>query len=195
VFVAGVQVHACATFPFDEPSALHDLARAFRAGDEAAFEAAVALVEEALLAGIVGLDVADGRPASAVAVPGHRAGAVNGPCERLIQRLTEDLDWVRNAPGVLERIADAPEGKAGPDRNATDEAKTLRWRADGLAPDGPVILLDDIVRSGATLQAAILAAPPDLAFRLVPVAVFRAVPSTPGSGHSRTGQTGRVHAG
>jgi predicted amidophosphoribosyltransferase len=51
---------------------------------------------------------------------------------------------------------------------------TLRWHAELLPPAGDLVLLDDVVRTGATLTAAVLAAPASLGARILPLAVFRA---------------------
>jgi hypothetical protein len=130
----------------------------------------------------------------AVAVPGHHAGTGNDACTRLITRLAAAVPWLVPAPGLLERVADAPEGRTAPDRDPAAEAETLCWHLErlptgayqapiahpGSASDAsglrPILLLDDVVRSGSTLAAAIHAAPADIAARIVPVAVFRAVP-------------------
>jgi hypothetical protein len=211
--LAPLEVHACAVFASDEPEGLHALARAFRAGDPVAFDEVLGLVAGALEAGVPGL-VAGVPGVPAVAVPGHRAGSGNDACSRLIVRLAALIPWLEPAPGLLERTADAPEGKTAPGRDPAAEAATLRWRperlpagalTDGALPGralpdaigrpgaagsigqtghtGPILLLDDVVRTGSTLAAAIHAAPPDLARRIVPVAVFQALPP---AGEGRT---------
>jgi hypothetical protein len=171
-----VRVIACATFPREGASARHDLARAFRDGDEAAFDAVLALVVAVLgrPGGVLGGETAQGSVA-AVAVPGHTAGARNLPCERLVAALASRFPALRVAPGALVRVADAPAALGAAERDPAAESSTLAWRP-GLVPSAAttLLLVDDVVRSGATLAAAVLAAPPSIAPRIVPVAVFRA---------------------
>jgi len=168
--VSGLRVIACASFRRDGPSELHDLARALRAGDEAALNAVVAIV-------LVGLareapELLASTDAVLVPMAGHLAGTVSGSAARLADRLcAEGPGWV-TAPGP-ERLAEAPRAiDAGP-RDPDAEAATLRWPV--LPGGGPVLLADDVVYSGASLEAAWLAAPPALRERLVALVAFRAV--------------------
>jgi hypothetical protein len=169
-----LRVVSCARFTRDLPSAEHDLARAFRTGDPAALAVVLALVRETLAREGARL-VTPGT--LAIAVPGHAAGSVNAPCEALIAALATELPGLVPGPGVLVRVADAPEGKTGPPRDAGSEAATLRWR-DDLVPPGiaRVLLVDDVVRSGASFEAAVAALPARLAASAVALAVFRAEP-------------------
>ncbi|HEY4754397.1 MAG TPA: hypothetical protein VIH37_14030 [Candidatus Limnocylindrales bacterium] len=167
-------VVACGHFRRDVVSPGHDLMRRFRAGDDDAFEAVLALVRD----GLTRVGAAMASPDDEVLVvpmPGHRAG---DDATTALQRLAEVL--VAGRPGwragtrCLRRVADAPEGKQGGPRDAASEAGTLRW-SDVL--DGArVLLLDDVVRTGASLEAARLAAPPDLRARLIALVAFRAEP-------------------
>jgi hypothetical protein len=167
-------VLACAAFPRDDDGPLHALVRSFRDGDPDAFEAVLAIVVAALGApgGVLGAEAAG--PVAVVVVPGHLAATGNPPCERLVEALAARFPVVRPAPGVLVRVADAPMGRLGGDRDPGAEAATLVWRPRLLPPARTVLLLDDVVRSGATLEAALRSAPPDVASRLVLGAVFRA---------------------
>lgn len=190
-------IAACASFVDDGPSPLHDLVRRLRAGDTDALQAAVDLVAGALREGLPGLphvrapaiaDDTDPPPrtpafaVAAVTVPGHRAGTANVACERVLERLALTIPWLRPSPGALVRVADAAEGKRGGTRDPSGEAATLAWRAERLrSDDGPILLLDDVVRSGASIEAAITAAPAAVGSRIVPLAVFRATdPVRPG---------------
>jgi hypothetical protein len=167
-------VIACDHFQRDRESAGHDLVRRFRAGDAEAFETVLTLVRDG-----VARDAATIASASddvvVVPMPGHRAG---DGASTVLQRLAESLaagrpGW-RAGAGTLRRVADAPEGKQGGPRDAVAEAATLRWTD---VPSGVrLVLLDDVVRSGASLEAARLAASPEVRGRLVALAVFRAEP-------------------
>jgi hypothetical protein len=168
----GTPIRACASFPLDAQSDLHDLARAFHGGDEAAIDAVARLVADAVRAGVVG---PPGEvPAAVVVVPGHLPGSRNEPTLALARRLVAALGWPEPANGVLVRIVPAPAARSATERTAAEEAATLRWHADPLPVAGDVVLLDDVVRTGATLTAAVLAAPPWLRGHLLPVAVFQA---------------------
>ena len=103
---------------------------------------------------------------------GHLSGAVSGSAQRLVDRLCAAGPGWEAGEGP-ERTADAPRAlDAGP-RDRTAEAATLRWPA--VPGTGPVLLVDDVVHTGASLEAAWLAAPPPLRDRLVALVAFRAV--------------------
>ena len=169
--MTGPRVIACSVFPRDVGSPRHDLVRAFRAGDEPAFAAVAALVSDGLAREAPELD----RDAGVVAVPmpGHRTATGSAPLERLAALLASDHPGWSAMPGALNRVENAPEGKAGGPRDPAAEAATLRWSK--VPGKGPVLLLDDVMRSGATLDAAALAAPPAIRARLVALVAFRAV--------------------
>lgn len=163
------RVVAGAGFPRGEPSALHDLARALRAGDADALEAVAAVVLAGLARQAPALLAATG--VTVVPMAGHLPGEPSGASRRLAERLALDLPgWVAGAGPA--RIAVAPSAIDGGPRAPATEAATLRW--PGVAGAGPVVLVDDVVRSGATLEAAWLAAPAGLRARLVLLAAFRA---------------------
>jgi hypothetical protein len=165
-------VIACGSFRRDVESAGHDLVRRLRAGDEAAFQSTLALVRDALTREAVSIPAPDDETL-VVPIPGHRAGdgGMNG-LQRLAEAVVAERPGWRVGSRSLIRVADAPEGKQGGPRDAGAEAATLRWSD---VPDGVrVVLLDDVVRSGASLEAAHLAAPPDLRARLVALVAFRA---------------------
>jgi hypothetical protein len=167
--VSGLRVIACASFHRDGRSELHDLARALRASDETALDAVVAIA----LAGLArdAPDVAASTDAMLVPMAGHLAGTVSGPAMRLTHRLCADHPGWAAASGP-ERVADAPAAiDAGP-RGPAAEAATLRWPA--VTGTGAVLLVDDVVHTGASLDAAWLAAPPGLRERLVALVAFRA---------------------
>jgi hypothetical protein len=168
--VSGLRVIACAEFRRDSPSELHDLARALRDADETALEKVAAIV----LAGLVreAPDLASATDAVLVPMAGHLAGTTSGSALRLADRLCAHHPGWTTAVGQM-RISDAPRAvDAGP-RDPAAEAATLRWH--DIAGDGPVLLLDDVVRTGASLDAAWLAASPVLRGRLVALVAFRAL--------------------
>ena len=163
----------CIAFPRDAAGPRHDLLRAFRAGDLGAFAEVHAMVRLAVAPHAAHLF---GAGTIAVAVPGHRAGSVNAPCESLSRALAAEFPALLPGPGVLVRIRDAPEAKAGHRRDPAAEAATLSWRPS-LVPAGVrrVLLVDDVLRSGATLGAAWAAVPASLAGSTVALAVFHAM--------------------
>ena len=167
-----LEVATCASFARDEVSRLHDQAAAFRTGDPAAFETALEIVRDAL-AGEAGRVL--GTRTVGVAIPVHLAGARNRPCERLIEALAAEVPGFVAGTGALVRVADAPEARGAATRDPAAEAATLRWD-DALVPAGAdrILLVDDVVRTGSTFEAAALAAPPEIRSRLAALAVFRA---------------------
>lgn len=169
--MSALRIVACAAFPRAGASPIHDLVRAFRAGDEAAFEKVLALVRAGLAREAP--DVASADDVVLAVIPGHRAGSAPGPMARLAAAIADDRPGWRVEAGLVARVADAPEGKNAPARDAGAEAATLHW---GPVPGGgPVLLLDDVVRTGASLEAARLAAPPRVRQRIVGLVAFRAL--------------------
>ncbi len=167
--MSALRVIVGASFRRAGPSELHDLARGARSGDPAALEAVAAILLAALARESPDLLVAP----KVVVVPmaGHLAGTVSGPSGWLASRLClARHDWVLAAGP--ERCEDAPPASGASARDPAAEAATLRW--PDVAADGPVVLVDDVVRSGASLEAAWLAAPANLRTRLVALVAFRA---------------------
>ncbi len=175
----GLEIVACASFPRDGVSRLHDEAAAFRIGDPGAFEVALDIARAAL-AGEAGRVL--GTQTVAVAIPVHLAGVRNRPCERLIEALAAEMSGlVVEMPGLvagtraLVRAADAPEARGAATRDPAAEAATLRWDATLIPDDADrILLVDDVVRTGSTFEAAALAAPPEIRSRLAALAIFRA---------------------
>ena len=132
---------------FDAPGGdeLHDLIRAARAGAAEARETLVGRINA------VAPTLSDlGAAPVVVPVPGHEPGGPPSLVAAVATALSESGGW-QIAPAALRRIAPVPEAKAGGPRDAAAEAATLRWSAP---PAGETIfLVDDVARTGATLQA------------------------------------------
>ena len=163
-----LRVIACASFRRDGPSELHDLARALRGGDEAALDAVVAIV----LAGAAreAPNLLAAPDAILIPMAGHLTGTVSGSAQRLVDRLCAAGPGWAPAQGP-ERIADAPRALDAGVRDPA-EAATLHW--PDVPGKGPVLLIDDVVHTGASLEAVWLAAPAGIRDRLVAVVAFRA---------------------
>ena len=163
-------IHAAITFRRDVPDPGHDLLRAFRSGDPAA----AARVEAAARAALDALPDLAPPGTLAVAVPGHLVGSRNAPCAALLRAIGPSQGWTVAPAGLLTRIADAPEGKRFGPRDAAAEAATLAWDA-ALEPadTGRILLVDDVVASGASLRAAAAAIPGVWRERTALLAAFR----------------------
>lgn len=168
--MSGLRVIAGASFPRDGESALHGLARALRAGDPAAVAPVASILAAGLTREAPELDVAG----SVVVVPmaGHLVGTLSGRAAELAEGLVARHPGWTLAAGP-ERVSDAPAAMTAESRQPLAEAGTLRW--PGIPGDVPVLLVDDVVRTGASLEAAWLAAPPELRVRLSAVTAFRAL--------------------
>jgi phosphoribosylpyrophosphate synthetase len=133
------------SFELDEPDRFHDLIRTARAGRPGAIEEILGGVRRAITTvwpEIIG--------AILVPVPRH----VPGPAHALIMATCEEIARARAwqiAGDALRRTRPASEGKAGGPRDAESEATTLAWL--GSVPGTAIILVDDVVRSGATIRA------------------------------------------
>jgi hypothetical protein len=168
--VSGLRVIAGASFSRVGPSGEHDLARAARTLDTTALAVMAAILADGLERDAP--EVAAAADAVVVPMAGHLAGSASGPARQLAAALVVRFPrWSITA--ALLRLADAPAAVPVGLRVATDEAATLRW--DAVPGAGPVIIVDDVVHSGASLEAAWLAAPPGLRARLLAAVVFRAV--------------------
>jgi hypothetical protein len=166
-----LDIVTCVTFRRDRRSADHDVLRAFRAGDADAFGWVLNRVLTTLAERPHRLR---GPKVMAVAVPGHRIGDRNVPCTTLIEALAGPLGLLPADPGVLVRIADGPEAKTMGPRDPDREAGLLAWD-ESRVPAGirRVLLVDDVVASGATLEAAFRAVPARLRSATRALAVFR----------------------
>jgi len=133
------------SFAFNKPDRLHDLIRTARAGSPKAIAKVLDGVQRTIL------DVWPGiTEATIVPVPPHVPGHAHPLLLAICEEIATARGW-RVATEALRRIGPAPEGKAGGARNPESEATTLIW--DGSSPSSAIVLVDDVVRSGATLQA------------------------------------------
>lgn len=133
------------TFAADHVDPLHLLIRAARAGDRVAVSEVIDRVRGAAWTAWPEIE-----SAVLVAVPGHRAG----PPNRLNLEVASELALIRHwnhAPGTLRRTRRAPEAKAGGPRDAMADATTMEWVS--AREDEAIILVDDVVRTGLTLQS------------------------------------------
>jgi predicted amidophosphoribosyltransferase len=133
------------SFPVARADSLHALIQVARAGDPTAVGAVLEQVRRA--AASVWPEIAT---AVVVPVPGH----LPGPPDRLVvilaEAIAEGRGW-HHAGATLRRRSAAREAKAGGPRDAGAEAATLEW----LPPrrGDVIVLVDDVVRTGATLRA------------------------------------------
>jgi Phosphoribosyl transferase domain len=89
-----------------------------------------------------------------VPVPGHVPGAAAPLLLAVARELADARGWTC-ADDALRRRHPAPEAKSAPPREPGAEAGTLEWRSP---PRGrTVVLVDDVVRTGATLAACVAA--------------------------------------
>lgn len=173
---------ALGTFVVGDDSRLHAFIRRFRAGDEVTYRLALDAAAR-VLAGwrdsIPGIGLV-------VAVPPHSPLETHRPLDRLVSELAGRGNWVAPAEPPLQRVLRVPEAKV----ERTDPARlaaSLRWEAP--RQSGPIVLVDDVIRSGATIAAcvaAIRAADPSATVSLI-LALARAVergdePRTPAAG-------------
>ncbi len=163
----------CIPFVRDLPDPRHDLLRAFRAGDPDAFT-------EVARAGAPGSRPAGGAPVRTRHDRRRRSRPPGGVGERAL-RGADPCPRRRvpgpgcRAPGCSIRVRDSAEAKAGNRRDPVAEVATLSWDVR-LVPAGVrrVLLVDDVLRSGATLVAAAMAVPSGLAASTIALAVFHA---------------------
>jgi predicted amidophosphoribosyltransferase len=146
---------------------LHALMRAARTGEAAAVAEVLDQVRRqaaAVLPAISGGVV--------VPVPSHLPDTVNPMLDEAAAVLAATQGWTF-ADGALVRRHPAPEAKVGPARSEASEVASLEWTPP---PGQAIVLLDDVVRSGATFRvcAAAIQASGD-ARPIAAVALARAI--------------------
>jgi phosphoribosylpyrophosphate synthetase len=133
------------SFSADRADQLHDLLRVARAGDADAMSAILDRLRSAAPSVWPGID-----GAVVLAVPGH----LPGPANPLVLAVADDLAAARgwdHRRDALRRVRPSPQAKSGAARDAAAEAETLVWVP---APGGTaIVLIDDVIRTGATLAA------------------------------------------
>ncbi len=170
--VEGAIVLALGTFRPTDVEATHALVRRFRAGEADAF----LQVASAARAAIECDPDLRRQQVIVVPVPGHVAGAVAGPGLALAGELARAFGWDLPAPVPLRRVAAVPSAKERGPRDPEVEEASLAWDESGLRPGATIVLLDDVVASGRTLEACVSAIRRDGSTRPVRVvAIARAI--------------------
>lgn len=137
------------SFALDAPDRLHDLVRTARGGNPEAILEVVNGVRLAITA--VWPDITD---AIVAPVPRHMPGPAHGLVIAICEEIAEARGW-RLVGNALRRTRPAPEGKAGGARDPESEAATIAW--DASTPGPVIVLVDDVVRTGATMNACVMA--------------------------------------
>jgi hypothetical protein len=135
------------SFALDTPDRLHDLIRMARAGSPEAVAEVVRGVQDAITA--VWPEIT---AATVVPVPRH----VPGPAHELVvttcQAIVNARGWSLDSD-ALRRTIPSPEAKAGGRRDPETEAATLTW--DRATLGRVIVLVDDVIRTGATIQSCV----------------------------------------
>lgn len=133
------------SFPIGSGDELHNLVRAARGGSPEAISAVLDRVRQA--APLVWPQI----PAAIVVpVPGHLPGPVHPLLLAVSEEIAAARGW-RQAADALRRRSPGPEAKGGGGRDPESESTTLEWRRP--THPAPIVLIDDVVRTGATLRA------------------------------------------
>lgn len=140
------------TFDPRDEGGLHGLIRRFRAGDPDAFSAVVTGALGALRG-----EVRQPPAGVLVPVPGHEPGSLGGPRLALARELAHALGWALPEPVPLRRVHAVPPAKAAVSRDATAAAASLAWDEDGPDPGATIVLFDDVLATGGTIDACVAA--------------------------------------
>ena len=146
-FAATVEI-LLGSFPIGDPGGLHRSIREARRGDPGALDALLDDVRRA--AREAWPDVSDGL---VVPVPGHLAGGATALVRSIAVAIADTRGW-QLAPDGLVRVHDVAEAKSAGLRMES-ESTSLEWHGDERGD--VVVLVDDVMRSGATIQACLAA--------------------------------------
>lgn len=133
------------SFPVGSVGGLHEVVRAARMGSPAAVADILDRVRQAVPS--VWPEIT---AALVVPVPGHAPGPTHPILMAVCETIASARGW-HLAADALRRTTPTPEAKAGREREPGGEAATLRWRLP--TPRDMIVLVDDVVRTGATIRA------------------------------------------
>ena len=133
------------SFSVESRVGLHEVVRAARAGDPEAVADILDRVRRAAPA--IWPEVT---AAIVVPVPGHLPGPPHPWLVAVSEAIASARGW-HLAFDALRRTSPAPEGKTGHSRDPGSEAATLRWHLPALG--AMIVLVDDVIRTGATIGA------------------------------------------
>jgi hypothetical protein len=135
------------SFDRSASTGLHALIQSSRSGDPVAVHAVLERVRQ-----VAGLPWPWLRPAVLVLIPSHLPNSTQPFLEAVAETLVALRGWQLATDGLV-RIDRGPEAKSSRSRDPAVEASTLEWRH--ACPAAPaIVLLDDVYRTGATIEAA-----------------------------------------
>ena len=140
------------TFDPHDDGGLHGLIRRFRAGDPDACAAVARGALDALRG-----EFRQPPAAVLVPVPGHEPGSPGGQRLALAREIARALGWALPEPVPLRRVHAVPPAKAGGSRDATAAAASLAWDDGGAGPGSTIVLFDDVLATGGTIDASVAA--------------------------------------
>lgn len=88
------------------------------------------------------------------AIPGHVAASGYLRLDQVARSLADRFPWLAS-DGIVERVRDVPKSSTARERPAAAvHAASMRWQGPGLTSDDGVLLIDDVLTSGATFAGA-----------------------------------------